>query len=62
MTQKTTEEIRTLLKNAKLDFESVENRALNNYLPKIFRSCPFTDDVCTTKQCLECEVFNSIHK
>ena len=57
MTQKTTDEIRTLLSNAQLDFESVENKALNNYLPKIFHSCPFTEDICTTKQCLECAVF-----
>jgi len=55
MTQKTTDEIRVLLSNAKLDFESVENRALNDYLPKIFCSCPFTEDICTTKQCLDCQ-------
>ena len=57
MTQKTTDEIRELLSNADLDFESVENKALNNYLPKIFHSCPFTDEICTTKQCTECAVF-----
>jgi len=62
MTQKTTDEIRTLLSNAKLDFDSVENRALNEYLPKIFRSCPFTGDICETKQCLECAVFNKLPK
>jgi hypothetical protein len=63
MTQKTTDEIRELLSNADLDFESVENKALNNYLPKIFHSCPFTDEICTTKQCTECEVFmNSANK
>jgi hypothetical protein len=56
-TQKTTSEIRALLINAKLDFESVVNRALNDYLPKIFQSCPFTDELCTTKQCVDCEVF-----
>ncbi len=56
MTQKTTDEIRTLLNNAKLDFELVENKALNDYLPKIFHSCPFTDEPCTTKQCVECAV------
>jgi hypothetical protein len=33
-TQKTTSEIRALLINAKLDFESVVNMALNEYLPK----------------------------
>ena len=57
MTQKTTDEIRTLLSNAKLDFESVQNKALNDYLMKIFHSCPFTDEICTTKQCVECGVF-----
>jgi hypothetical protein len=57
MTQRTTVEIRTLLSNAKLDFELVENKALNDYLPKIFHSCPFTEDICITKQCMECAVF-----
>jgi hypothetical protein len=61
MIQKTTDEIRTLLCNAELDFELVENRALNDYLPKIFHSCPFTEELCTTKQCIECTVFNK-HK
>jgi len=59
MTQKTTGEIRTLLSNAKLDFDEVENKALNDYLQKIFHSCPFTKDVCTTKQCIECSVFKT---
>ena len=62
MTQKTTNEIRELLSNAKLDFESVENNALNYYLPKIFHSCPFTEEVCTTKQCLDCAVYKKISK
>ena len=57
MTQKTTDEIRKILSNAKLDFESVENSALNAYLPKIFHSCPFSEDVCTVEQCIECAVF-----
>jgi hypothetical protein len=56
MTKKTTGEIRDLLSDAQLDFDSVENMALNDYLPKIFQICPFTEDICTTKQCLECEV------
>ena len=30
MFEKTTNEIRTLLSNAKLDFEAVENKALNH--------------------------------
>ena len=63
MTQKTTDEIRGILTNAELDFESVENKALNYYLPKIFHSCPFTEEICTGKQCVECAVFiNSINK
>jgi len=61
MTQKTTDEIRALLSNAKLDFDSVENKALNYYLPKIFHSCPFTEDLCTAEQCLDCAVFNKLH-
>jgi hypothetical protein len=62
MTQKTTDEIRELLSNAELDFDSVQNKALNHYLPKIFLSCPFTEEICTTKQCLECSVFHKHHK
>jgi hypothetical protein len=45
-------------RNAKLDFESVKNRALNDYLPKIFQRCPFTEEICITKQSQECAVFN----
>ena len=55
--QKTTDEIRALLRNAKLDFEAVENRALNEYLPKLFHSCPFTEDICTKERCIKCTVF-----
>jgi hypothetical protein len=61
-TQKTTSEIRVLLINADIDFESVENKALNYYLPKIFHMCPFSDEPCTTKQCVDCEVFQKLHK
>jgi len=46
-----------LLTNANLDFDSVKNKALNNYLPRIFHNCPFTEDVCIAKQCVECAVF-----
>ena len=60
MTQKSTNEIRTLLKSAKLDFDEVENKALNDYLSKILQSCPFTEDVCTTNQCCECSVFKKV--
>ena len=62
MNQKTTEEIRKLLINAKLDFELVENKALNNYLPKVFHSCPFTEDLCVTKQCIECETSKNVYR
>ena len=62
MPQKTTDEIRTLLTNAELDFDSVENKALNDYLPKIFRSCPFNEEICMTKQCVECSVFKKLCK
>ncbi len=61
-TQKSTNEIRVLLKNAKLDFDSVVNTALNEYLSKIFHSCPFTEEVCTTKQCVECAIFTEPNK
>jgi hypothetical protein len=61
-TQKTTNEIRRLIKNVDIDFEAVENKALNDYLPKIFQSCPLTEDVCTSKQCIECEVFKNLQK
>ena len=63
MTQKTTDEIRELLSGAELDFEVVENAALNNYLSKIFHSCPFTDEICMKNQCVECTVFiNSVNR
>jgi hypothetical protein len=62
MTQKTTDEIRELLSNAELDFEVIENKALNEYLPRIFHSCPFTEEPCTTKQCIECEIFKNLAK
>ncbi len=56
---KTTEEIRALVTDAKLNFAVVENQALNNYLPKIFNTCPFTEEVCTGKQCIECDASKS---
>jgi len=62
MFEKTTNEIRTLLSNAKLDFEAVENKALNHYLTRIFHTCPFTEDICTTTQCMECPVFKNVNK
>ena len=62
MNQKTTDEIRKLLTNAELDFESVQNTALNSYLPKIFHSCPFTEELCVGKQCIECEISKKAYK
>ncbi len=62
MIKKTTDEIRVLLSNALLDFEAVQSEALNAYLPKIFHSCPFSEDVCTKKQCIECAVFKNSQK
>jgi len=59
---KTTEEIKTLLSNAQLDFESIEKEALNAYLPRIFHSCPFSEDICTTVQCIDCIVFKNSAK
>jgi hypothetical protein len=59
MAQKTTNEIRTLLNGAQLDFDQIMNKALNDYLPKLFHSCPFTEEVCTIKQCQECGVFQN---
>jgi xanthine dehydrogenase iron-sulfur cluster and FAD-binding subunit A len=61
-TQKTTNEIRVLLTNAKMDFDSVVNKALNDYLSRIFHSCPFTEELCTSKQCIDCTVFKEPHK
>ncbi len=51
---KSTNEIRVLLSNANIDFESTVNQALNDYLPTIFLRCPFTEEIRTEKQCLEC--------
>ena len=60
MTQKTTEEIRTLLNKAEKDFEAVQNEALNAYLPRIFQICPFSEDICTQGQCTDCAVFKNL--
>lgn len=56
-TQKSTDEIRKLVRIANLDFEKIQNEALNAYLPKIFNLCPFSNDVCTNKQCINCSIF-----
>ena len=62
MTQKATAEIQELLSKAHLDFQLVVNKALNDYLPKIFHICPFTEELCKAKQCIECCVFNGLRK
>jgi len=54
---RTTDEIKALLGNADLNFETVLNQALNAYLPRIFRSCPISEDLCMNKTCPECPVF-----
>jgi hypothetical protein len=52
---KSTREIQTLLSNANIDFDVFVNTALNDYLPKVFLSCPFTEELCLKKQCMECD-------
>jgi len=55
-TQKSTNEIRALLSTVNMDFDTVVNKALNEYLPKIFLSCPFTEELCINqKQCVGCK-------
>jgi hypothetical protein len=52
-------EIKKLLIDAGMDFELVQNEALNNFLPKIFLSCPFTDELCINKkQCMGCDPYD----
>ena len=48
--------------NANFDFALVENNALNAYLPRIFHICPFSEDVCTKKQCVSCSLFEKSAK
>jgi len=54
-TNKSTSEIQALLKKANIDFDSAVNIALNDYIHKIFLTCPFTEEICLKKQCLECD-------
>ena len=61
--RKSTDEIRTILHNANMDFDKVVNDALNDYLTKIFNSCPFNDDLCLHKnQCITCKSYNLNHR
>ena len=52
---KSTSEIQALLSKVNIDFDSAVNTALNDYIYKIFLSCPFTEEICLKKQCLECD-------
>jgi hypothetical protein len=54
-TNKSTREIQALLKKVNIDFDSAVNFALNDYIQKIFLICPFTEEICLKKQCLECD-------
>jgi hypothetical protein len=56
--QKTTKEIQELLSKSKIDFDSAVNAALNAYLPKLLLTCPFTEQICSKKQCNNCESSN----
>ena len=51
-----TQQIKEILGDSKMDFETTLNKALNVYLSPIFLTCPFTDHLCLTrKQCFGCE-------
>ena len=52
---KSTSEIQALLNKVNIDFDLAVNIALNDYIHKIFLSCPFTEEICQKKQCLECD-------
>jgi hypothetical protein len=53
--KKSTHEIQVLLEKTNMEFDLVVNEALNHYLPTIFISCPFTEELCMKSQCMECE-------
>lgn len=51
-----TEDIKQILKNHNYDYETIVNKALNDYMSKIFLICPFTDKLCLhNKQCIGCK-------
>lgn len=52
---KSTREIQALLEKVNMEFDQVVNEALNSYLRTIFISCPFTEELCTKRQCNECD-------
>ncbi len=50
-----TTEIKEILTKVNIDFDIIVNKALNNYLPKLFLVCPFTEKFCIQeKQCIGC--------
>jgi hypothetical protein len=53
---RTTQEIKEIIEKANMDFDSTVNIALNEYLPKIVLSCPFTNEPCLKKQCMDCNI------
>jgi hypothetical protein len=57
-TQKSTKEIKELLSKAEINFDSAVNAALNAYLPKLLMTRPFTEQICSKKQCNNCESSN----
>ena len=60
-TQKSTDDIKQILRNANMDYDAVVNKALNAYLPSLFLCCPFTDELCLhKKQCMGCETYLKI--
>ena len=59
---KNTEEIREIVATAKLDFETIENEALNAYLSRIFHLCPLSEDICMKERCMDCAVFKKSTK
>jgi hypothetical protein len=53
--KKSTHEIQVLLEKTNMEFDLVVNEALNRYLSTIFIHCPFTGELCTKSQCMDCE-------
>jgi hypothetical protein len=60
MLKLTTNEIREFLCKACMDFEIIQNKALNEYLAKVFHTCPFKHELCTKKEpCNDCDIFKN---
>ncbi len=62
LNQKSTAEIARLIAESKMDFKEVVNKALNEFLPKIFTMCPYTEEPCTRRQCVDCATFKAREK